>query len=278
MGHAQDAGVCAAPLAGWVESFPANGASNVSINAPIHVRYTNGFLAVNRVSITLANIETGAAVAATTEAVADELFVIPTTPLTAATRYQVTASGGVEGPLSFAFATNLRDADAEAPDLGAGLDDLTLSTDTNTDPCDSEFRYRVGVQFRPAANESSAVDVEYLLYVVRGDGIAGPTLRARARTGSPDLVVMSFGLSDREAHAPLCFSVVAIDGAMNVSTATPASCFQPVEGLAFAPLCSVPGAIPHTPPSPTMWGILLCICIVVAPSARRRLRQQRGEL
>lgn len=133
------------------------------------------------------------------------------------------------------------DVDREAPTLDFPGDDLELSSGGVSPQCDAEEgSFLVSVIFDQAQDDGSAGSIEYFLYLTRSEGIDHPVLKQRVRNFN-ERITMSFVLGPDEVVAPVCVSVVAVDGVGRKSEAGE-HCFDPVRGSYFAP-CAVSGAV-----------------------------------
>ncbi len=264
---AQDAGMveCPDPTPQIEEVFPTVGAREVTLDAPLRVRYTPDYfgptgpggdpttmLSVHRCTGTLtcdlsSCTEEGPAVAGRVQIVGDEIVFFPD----GAQWDPETAYGGIArsvfGDLQFNFCTGT--AEDDAPPRFGSITDLT--SDAIEPRCDApDGGFRVGVFFDPATDVAAPPgSIEYLVYQTRGPGIDGPVVRSRARnftTGGG--IAMGFVLPPDEATGTICVRVAAVDGVGNVTfdgePGDPAQCVDPVQGNFFYGLCAVgaPGA------------------------------------
>lgn len=231
-------------LLGPLEFTPAIGASNVTLDAPIKIRYSDDFFvdgtADPESALTLSNAETGEEVSGRTEVLdGDILFFYPDELLEPTTRYEGIAFG-LERDEEINFRTG-RDIDRMPPDLGEIVD--VSSSKVKDRRCDApEGGYRVDVVVEPAREDGPIASVEYLLYLTRGPGIVEPEQRDVTRGFATDEITMVFVLSPAEAVEPVCVAVQAVDGVGKVDDDGRPVCFDPVQGNFFEPLCSATGA------------------------------------
>ncbi len=233
--HAQDAAVCAPPLLGPIEVFPASGAT-ATIDAPVRVRYSPGFLAGIRNPeelFTLARTTTSGAEPVRGRAVilGDWLTFVPDSLFLAGATYRGTASGA-DVSLTFTF-TALSRTDCCTPTFPTGAKAEIRSTRV-APRCDLPAGgYRVDVAFPPASDDGPLGDVEYLLVVTRIEGGVGPDVRSRVRNFATSRVTGAITITASEAERPVCVGVVAIDG-VGRQSAIGEECFDPISGNFFA--------------------------------------------
>ncbi len=273
MAAAQD--MCDPPLFVGPEEFtPASEARNVTLGAPIKVRYTAAyFRGVDPVEATAllsaSEGDTGAPVSGRVDLFGeDALVLVPDVPFRPMTRYRAVAGArGGDTPRTFEFRTG-SDFDRIPPTLG-GIGAVS-STEVPTS-CDApDGGYRIAVSFAPATDpDGPAGDIEYLVYLTRGANVDAPRLVARARNFPTDEIVTAFVLAPDDAVEPVCISVVAVDGVGRVDSDAPASCFEPITGNYFAPICSAAAPGARTPAS---WLAVLALAGALALGARRRRR------
>lgn len=255
---AQDAGVdpCSLPtLERPTESYPADGAGSVSIDAPLRIRYTPAYFApggpgtdptrlldVRRCGAgcdRAACSDASAPVGGRVQVLGDELVFFPDALRwdTAAT-YRATALGR-DGDLAVSFCTGSSPDDLP-PVLGA-IDELR--SDPAEPRCEApDGGFRVGVFFRPAIDSGPPGSIEYLLFQTRGAGVDAPILRDRVRNYPGEQITMAFVLPPDEASTPICVRVVAVDGVGNFALSDrrgdgDEACLDPVRGNDFFPLC-----------------------------------------
>ena len=237
---------------GPVEISPAFGSRAVAQNALIRVRYSESFFSLPESlppqdSFTLFRCDAepctpaGAPVEGTISLSDDTLLFVPRDLLVAGGSYLAVAVGldqTFEAEFSVIAGAGGAAIDMEAPEFGPVTGFSTTSLAPSCEVPDGGFR--VDVSLRPAVNELAGADVEYLLFLTRGNGIDGPELRARAR-GVPSEVVMAFVLTPEEASSTICFTVQAVDGAGNVGELADTVCEDPIQGNFFEPLCASSG-------------------------------------
>lgn len=239
---AQDAGMpdCTPPTdRGPREVLPASGARSVPIDAYVEVRFTPGYFDIGGIDPLRAfELYDGTVqVEGDIQVVGDSLFFVPTEPLRPSAMYTGTATG-IDTVLDFDFRTGAG-RDTEPP---VGVNVEPPSTASVPVSCSApEGGYRVDVRFMPSSDDGSPGSIEYLLYLTRANGLGAPELRARVRNFFSDpsagTVTMAFVLTPDEAVSPACFEVHTVDGVGNVTRSEP-TCFEPVQGNFFAPICS----------------------------------------
>ncbi|MFK7985295.1 MAG: hypothetical protein AB8I08_04620 [Sandaracinaceae bacterium] len=258
----EDAGLptCDEPLLRRPEStFPINGSTDVTLNAPLRVRYSGGYfepggpggaptelLSVQRCDGRCRAsdaCDTGAPVSGLVQQLGDELVFFPDGGWASDAVYQGTALGRDEDR-AFQFCTGTG-TDTNPPSIGS-LSDVS-STETATS-CDApEGGYRIGVFFDPANDlDGPQGSIEYVLYQTRGVGVDGPIVRDRLVNFATEEITMAFVLPPEEATSPICVRVAAIDGVGNVvfnDADEGGDCVDPVQGNFFYGLCAVrPGS------------------------------------
>ena len=246
----------APPLQRPEETFPSDRAPSVSIDAPLRVRYTEGYfgplgpggdptrlLNVQRCAGTgcdfLSCEEGGEFVPGRVQVLGDELVFIPDAPWAAAATYSGTARGR-DGDRTFSFCTG-SSTDDLPPELGTIEE---VRSDPIEPRCDApEGGFRVGVFFEPATDLGPPGSIEYLLFQTRGDTVNEPILRDRVRNYAGDQITMAFVLPPSEASAPICVRVAAVDGVGNLDFSDlrdgQEQCIDPVQGNFFYSICSV---------------------------------------
>jgi hypothetical protein len=260
--EAQDAGVvrCDAPIVRRPEEVtPADSARQVSIDAPVRVRYSPGYFGPEGPGgeptrlITMYRCETdgcgggcrfgvdaGTFVPGRVQVLGDDsLFFFPDGEWETEQGYMGIARG-VDEDLPFSFCTGT--APDTTPPILQGLDRVTS---TPVEPrCDApQGGYRIAAFF-PTAEDFGGppASIEYLLFQTRGAGIEEPVLRSRIRNFATTTHTMAFVLPPSEASDVICVRVAAVDGRGNLgwSDANPdTDCINPVQGNYFYPLCSI---------------------------------------
>lgn len=269
---AQD--MCDPPLYAGPEEFtPASEGRNVTLGAPVKVRYTSAYFrgvdpAAATALLELAEVDTGASVSGRVDLFGDDtLVLVPDAPLRPMTRYRATAGArGGDTPRSFQFRTGT-DFDRVPPTLGGVGDVSSAEVPVSCDAPDGG--YRIAVSFAPATDDGPAGDIEYLIYVTRGANVDAPRMVARARNFPTDEIVTAFVLPPDDAVEPVCISVVSVDGVGRVDTDATAKCFEPITGNYFASICSAaaPGAGRRA-----SWLALVAFALGAAALTRRRTR------
>ncbi|MEZ4339421.1 MAG: hypothetical protein R3B82_22590 [Sandaracinaceae bacterium] len=287
--HAQDAGIDSCddpPLQRPQETFPADRAMSVSIDAPLRVRYTPGYfgptgpggdpttlLDVRRCTRSACDFfacdDTAVFVPGRVQILGDELVYFPDGGWDSAATYTATARGR-DDDLGFSFCTG-SSSDTLPPTLGA-IDEIR--SDPIEPRCDApDGGYRVGVFFGPAVESGPPGSVEYLLFQTRGAGVDAPILRDRLRNYAAEQITMAFVLPPDEAGSPICVRVVAVDGVGNVAFSElrdgAEECLDPVQGNFFYGLCAASGT-PGASRGGALGAVLLVLLGLVVVWRRRR--------
>lgn len=262
---AQDGGVvrCDPPASQRPEEVtPADSARQVSLDAPVRVRYSPGYFGpmgprgdVTRL-ITVVRcerdgcgagcrwgVDEGNFVPGRVQVLGEEdLFFQPDQEWEPEQAYMGIARG-VDGDLPFSFCTGTT-PDTAPPVLGR----LQEVTSTQVAPrCDApDGGYRIAAFF-PTANDFGGppASIEYLLFQTRGAGIEEPVLRSRIRNFATMTHTMAFVLPPSEAGDVICVRVAAVDGRGNFGwseTDPEIDCINPVQGNYFYALCSASAA------------------------------------
>lgn len=260
---AQDAGVgtCTPPTAREPEEVtPADTARQVSLDAPVRVRYTPGYFGPEgpgddpTTLITMVRCPTDGCgigcsfeetptreffVPGRVQVLGDNLFFFPDANWEPGQAYAGIARGR-DSNLTFGFCAGTT-TDATPPELG----ELDRVTSTPATPrCDApEGGYRIAAFFAPADDRGAPpASIEYLLFQTRGAGIDEPVLRSTIRNFATETHTMAFVLPPGQAGEPICVRVAAVDGNGNIDWSDANSnidCVDPVQGNFFASLCTV---------------------------------------
>ncbi len=249
---------------GPIEVTPASGAAGVTIDSPVRVRYSPGYLVTVVAPRDLIEIRdiAGDELRGSVEVIGDVLVFLPAT-LEPVTAYEGVARG-LDFDLDFSFRTSVS-VDVAPPRLGNITETSSAAVDEDCAAPDGGFR--VDVSFDPATDDGSPGSIEYLLYQTRGATLEAPVLRARTRNFTTELITMAFVLRGEEAVDPICVVVHAVDGLGNVDDDQEPVCFDPVEGNYFAPFCAASPSRRQGFPFAFLTGAL-----VVAGLSRRRRR------
>ncbi len=253
------------PLQRPEETFPADRAPSVSIDAPLRVRYTAGYfgpLGPGGDPTTLIEVrrcasagcdffscdETAEFVPGRVQILGDELIFFPEADTWETSSTYTATARGRDGDRTFSFCSGSTSDDLP-PVLGAIGE---VRSDSIEPRCDApEGGYRLGVFFAPATDFGPPGSIEYLLFQTRGVGVDEPIVRDRVRNYAGDQITMAFVLTPDEAASPICVRVAAVDGVGNLDFSDlqggEEECVDPVRGNFFYGLCSAPGA---TLPSP----------------------------
>ena len=275
---AQDAGVVTCddpPLQRPEETFPADRAPSVSIDAPLRVRYTPGYFGPGGPGgdpTTLLEVRrcpgsgcdffscdgSGEFVPGLVQILGDELVFFPDETWTPATTYSGTARGR-DGDRTFSFCSG-----SSSDDLPPVLGEIDEVRSDGIEPrCDApDGGYRVGVFFSPATDSGPPGSIEYLLFQTRGEGVNSPILRDRVRNYAGEQITMAFVLPPEEASSPICVRVAAVDGVGNLDFSDlrdgEEECVDPVQGNFFYGLCSA-----STPGARTGFGAALAVMALI---------------
>lgn len=263
---------------GPLEVFPAASATNVALNSPVRAVYPAGYLDSAstrddaRTFISVARcVDAGCAeteeIVGAREVVGASLFFKPSAPWLPRAEYVGVASG-VDGEIKLRFTTGAT-ADHSAPQFG---DILDVRIARATSECEPSGTRRVDVRFRPALDDGPPGDIEYLLYMTRGEDVQAPELVARRRNfGATDLVPMAFTLTREEAREPFCVAVLAVDGVGNVDADGKAACMDPRAGSNFEG-CGVSSGRARVPP----FGDIFPMTMIALALLRCGIRRARG--
>lgn len=239
------------------EVTPADSARQVSIDAPVRVRYSPGYFGAGgpggdpSTLITVfrcpddgctfpcrfedAQLENF--VSGRVQVLGDNLFFYPEDQWEPGQAYTGLAKGE-DSELPFSFCTGTT-TDRTPPNLR----EIADVTSTAVEPrCDApEGGYRIAAFFPPADDAGGPpASIEYLLFQTRGAGIEEPVLRSTIRNFATEMHTMAFVLPPSEATEPICVRVAAVDGNGNLdwsNSRADVDCIDPVQGDFFQPLC-----------------------------------------
>lgn len=242
------------PRAAPLEATPASGATGVTLDAVLRVRYAPGYFApggpgddpARNLDLGLCAGSCGAPcalddatpVAGLIQVHGDELVFVPDEPLLPRAQY-VARALGVDGDLEVSFCTGSR-FDVGAPTLGAIDREAPVLVGPQCGLPDGG--YRVGIYFEPATDDGPLGSIEYLLYLTRGEGVDAPRLVGRARNYRADQITMSLLLAPELGSTPVCVQLAAVDGVGNVTVNEERHCFDPITRTWFYGGCSIGGA------------------------------------
>jgi MYXO-CTERM domain-containing protein len=271
--HAQDN--CTDESRGPVEVTPSAGGTNVRLDAPLRVRYSERFFTDfagaldprSRLRVELCDspaCDEVSGVAGEVEVVGDDLFFVPTGGWAERSAYRGNALG-LDVDLDFNFRTGSH-VDEGPPSFGEIIDARSAFVETACNAPDGG--YRIEVDFEPATDDGPPGDLEYFLYQTHGPELEAPLLRERTRNFATNLISMAFVLRPEDATAPICVVVHATDGVGNIDADGATECFDPIQGNFFEPLCS---AAPASAGS-AAGGIFLLAAAGVLGARRRRRR------
>lgn len=268
-----------------LEVTPADNARQVSVDAPLRVRYSPGYfdpggpgtdppslVTVMRCPescdlLSLCDETMGEFVPGRVQVLGDNLFFFPDEPWEPEQAYAGIARG-LDASLPFRFCTGTM-PDTTPPELG-GIHEVTS---TAVEPrCDAPAGgYRIATFFSPANdNGAPPASIEYLLFQTRGAGIEEPVLRSTIRNFPTERHTMAFVLPPELAGEVICVRVAAVDGNGNVdwSDANPdVDCVDPVQGNFFSSLCS---ASPYGGTKGAWVGLAVLGLVALALVIRRR--------
>lgn len=269
------------------EVTPADSARQVSIDAPVRVRYSPGYFGPGGPGgdpsslITVFRCPTDGCVvpcrpedalledfvSGRVQVLGDNLFFYPEDEWEPGQAYTGLAKGE-DSELPFSFCTGTT-TDRTPPRLGE-IEDVTS---TAVGPrCDApEGGYRIAAFFAPADDAGGPpASIEYLLFQTRGAGIEEPVLRSTIRNFATEMHTMAFVLPPGEATEPICVRVAAVDGNGNLNWSDESAdvdCIDPVQGDFFQPLCAVSVVGARRAPA---FGLALFALVGLALVVRRR--------
>ncbi|AKF08222.1 hypothetical protein DB32_005371 [Sandaracinus amylolyticus] len=266
-----------------VEVTPSVGAFNVTLDAPIAVRYSRGYFGPDgpgddpatllRIVRCPADVECSAGcsaadgedVAGRVQVIGDQLFFFPDGGFEPSRAYAGRA-GGIDESLDFRFCTGVT-VDNGPPVLGEFLD--AEPSESTAECVLPEGGRLVGLRWEQATDDGPPGSIEYMLYLTRAAGVNAPQLRDRVRNYASREITLNLRLDALEASEPVCVRVFAADGVGNVSEPSDERCFDPLTDAAFQPLCAVsaPGSARAMPWA--LAGFALVLGVIVA---RRRAR------
>ncbi len=249
-------------------TYPASGAGGVTLDAPLRVSYSKGYLDganVDALIEVFACLDNGCtertAVEGQASAVADELFFVPAFSWNPFTQYRGTAHG-TDRNLQFGFTTGSA-VDSSPPTFSGGI---SVNTEPAQDPCHKEsdpggppIGYRVEVSFAPATDDGAPGDIEYQLFLTRGLDVGGAELVAQARNfAATERVSLAFFLDEDTAKQTHCVDMIVIDGVGNVTDAQSPECFNATLGRDFVS-CALQS---HIPPANSLWSIAIAAALL----------------
>ena len=264
-----------APPNGPSATFPASGANSVTLDAPLRVTYSPGFLddaSVTELLEVFACLDNTCAerlpVDGDISAIDNELFFLPAPSWNPFTQYRGTAFG-TDRSLQFSFTTG-SSVDVSPPAFSGAL---SINTEPTQAPCHKEGDagdpprgYRVEVSFAPATDDGAPGDIEYQLFLTRGPNIGGAQLVAQSRNfGATERLSLAFFLDEDTAKQTHCVDLIVIDGVGNVTDARSHECFNATLGRDFVG-CRLSGR--SSKASVTFW-----LLLVATPLAFGRRKQ-----
>lgn len=269
------------PPSGPSATFPASGASGVTLDAPLRVTYSDGFLQQANIQELLEifacldnSCTERVAVEGELSAVQNELFFLPAPSWNPFTQYRGTALG-TDRSLQFGFTTS-SSVDVSPPAFSGGL---SVNTEPTQDPCFKEGDpgappqgYRVEVSFAPATDDGALGDIEYQLFLTRGPDVGGAQLVAQSRNfGATERLSLAFFLDEETAKQTHCVDVIVLDGVGNVTDARSHECFNATLGRDFVG-CTV-GRLDSTKGA-ALWLLLIAALRVRTRGTARRAKHR----
>lgn len=261
-----------------MEVTPASGAQGVTTDAWVMARFSPGYfgptgpgddpstlLALEAcgscdVSSMPCMLGEGMPVDGEVQVFADDLYFLPSQPLTSRTRY-VGRVDGLEGTIPFSFCTGFS-ADSSPPQIPDILETDSVSVG---DSCELENGgYRIGVYMEPATDDGPSGSLEYLLFLTRGDGVTAPVLVDRVRNFAAGQITMRVFLPPERATSEICVRAAVMDGVGNVTLQDEEKCFDPVTKVTFQGCSIAQGR------SPQLLWLAFTAGLVITWRARRR--------
>lgn len=241
----------------------------VTLDAPIKVRYTEGFFEVFGVEGTAIEVireDTGLPVAGSTQQLgSDLLFFVPDGGWEPETRY-VGRVFGEGNEIAFGFQTG------RSVDMGPPTRPRIVQVEASEGTALGEGAVRIDVEFEPSSDDGPLGSLEYQVYLTAGHDVVEPELRLRIRHQSTTTLVGAIGLTGEATSEPACMAIVAVDG-VGRTASSETTCFDPVTGNYFEPLCSVAPA----PSARGVAGVWLPLLAVWIGLGRRRGRRALSE-
>jgi hypothetical protein len=274
---------CDPPPLAPIEVTPATGATGVTTDSWVMVRFTPGYFGPEgpgddpRTLITLRRCgECGSrcggaspVVTGRVEVLGDDLFFVPDQPFDQQTQYAGQASG-LGGVLPISFCTGNR-VDDGPPRLGPSIRYDSVEVGSNCEL--PEGGYRIGVYTEPATDDGPGGSIEYLLFLTRAEGLEAPVLVDRVRNFSAGEITLRLFLPRGRAATPVCLRVGALDGVGNLVMSDAEGCFDPVSKVTFQG-CAVSTLGASLRPRGVLLGLAL-VLLAVSARARRSLRARR---
>lgn len=205
--------------------------------------------------------------------VGDEVVWHASAPLAPFTDHVVTFADTVGGTGRLRFRTG-RGPSAAAPRF-TGLGAVLIAGDAE-DPCDPGA-VDLTVEFERAQRDPDevhwpAIDIEYVILVTRGEGVAGPRVIDRARlqgsgSATDATAQRTVRIPSSLARGPVCLTMRALDPLGRADANTVERCVNPASGNYFAGCAAGPSA----PSALSPWWIALAVAVL----ARRRFSATR---
>lgn len=256
-------------LRGPVEVFPAFGASGVTLDSTIRVRYSAGFLATTSMSVdslvTVTNAETGESIPGSATVLGDTLVFTPAAQWSRESLFDGVARG-LDEDMQLSFITG-GSFDVTPPVLPGAL--VVESSEVGA-TCDTPDGFRIDVSFPQATDVDGARgDIEYLLFLTRAPRLTHPLLVARIRNFASSIITMAFVLENDMAVGSICVALNAVDSAGHV-VSSGETCSDPLQGSYFASLCSASAPTTTRPPLMSIVPALFAASLLVARRKSKR--------
>lgn len=273
--HAQcDAGVTDDEAGTLRDTFPADLGTDVPTDGIVRLRYvvrppTPATLCVRR-------RDAEGCLDGRASVLGDEVIWHAAVPFEPLTDYVASFADVVGGANLIRFRTAR--GPSTSPPPFQGLTSAVLAGDAD-DPCDPGA-VDITVRFDRAQRSTSLgdvgwpdTDIEYVLFVTRGEGIAGPRVLERARIQGSGFsgdrgAQRTVRVPGTLARGPMCLVMRAVDPNGRTDGNSVERCVNPSVGNYFAGCRSAP-----TRGAPPPWSAL---CILGALALRRRFSRRRG--
>lgn len=253
------------------DTFPADLGTNVPTDGLVRLRYE--VRPPSPATVCVRPRDADGCMAGRASIVGDEVIWQSAARLDPGTDYVASFSDTVGGSSVIRFRTG--SGPSTAPPRFGGLSAVTIAGDAE-DPCDPGA-VDLTVRFERAQRAFGDVtwpdiDIEYVLFVTRGEGVSGPRVIERARVqGSGAATDVSAQRTVRIpsalARGPLCLMMQAVDPTGRADGNAVERCVNPASGNYFAGCDAAPSAPKRLSP----WGIAL----IAACLARRRFSAAR---
>ncbi|MFO0625716.1 MAG: hypothetical protein U0325_08885 [Polyangiales bacterium] len=252
------------------DTFPADLGTEVPTDGLVRLRYQ--VRPPEPTTLCVRRRDAQGCLAGTASVLRDEVVWQAAAPLDAITDYVATFADTVGGSNLIRFRTG--SGPSSAPPRFSGLSSAVIAGDAE-DPCDPDA-VDITVRFDRAQRTSGVAwpdsDIEYVLFVTRGEGVSGPRVLERAR-------IQGSGFSgDRAAQrtvrvpgvlarGPMCLVMRATDPSGRTDGNSVEHCVNPSLGNHFRGCATAPTS------AGTPWGLF---AVAAAISVRRRFSRRRG--